>query len=102
MAQDLPVGQGPLIIVASRSHLVQPLYTTAQPSTRPRNLYLTTHNTHNRQKSMPQAGFEPAVPTGERSQTHVVNRATSRVGSFYAQGGYNLSKYIAKPYFHKH
>jgi hypothetical protein len=26
------------------------------------DLYLTTHNTHDRQTSMPPAGFEPAIP----------------------------------------
>ena len=37
-------------------------------SARRRDLCLTTHNTHNRQKSMAPAEFEPAVPTSERSQ----------------------------------
>jgi hypothetical protein len=35
-----------------------------------RQLYLTTHNTHNRQTSMPPAGFEPAIPASERPQTY--------------------------------
>jgi len=30
-----------------------------------RDLYLTTHNTHNRQASITPAGFEPAIPTSE-------------------------------------
>ena len=34
-----------------------------------RDLYLTTHNTHNRQTSIPPAGFEPAIPASERPQT---------------------------------
>jgi len=34
---------------------------------RRRDLYLTTHNTHNRQKSMLPAGFEPTIPAGKRS-----------------------------------
>jgi hypothetical protein len=38
-------------------------------SARRRNLYLTTHNTHNRQTSIFPAGFEPAIPAGERLQT---------------------------------
>ena len=33
---------------------------------RRRDLYLTTHNTHNRQTSMPPAGFEPTFSAGER------------------------------------
>jgi len=32
-----------------------------------RDLYLTTHNTHNRQTSMPPVGFEPKIAAGERS-----------------------------------
>ena len=37
-------------------------------------LYLTTHNIHKRQTSMPQAGFEPTIPASERLQTHVLDR----------------------------
>ena len=35
-------------------------------SVRRRDLYLTTHNTHNRQTSMPPVGFEPTISAGER------------------------------------
>ena len=35
-----------------------------------RNLYLTAHNTHNRQTSMLPAEFEPAIPASQRPQTH--------------------------------
>ena len=35
-------------------------------SARHRNLYLTTHDTHNRQISMPPVGFEPKISAGER------------------------------------
>jgi len=38
-------------------------------SARRRDLYLTTHNTHNRQTSMPPVGFKPAISAGERPQT---------------------------------
>jgi hypothetical protein len=31
-----------------------------------RDLYLTTHNTHKRQTSIPPAGFEPTFPANER------------------------------------
>ena len=34
-----------------------------------RDLYLTTHNTHNRQTSMPRVGFEPTISAGERPKT---------------------------------
>ena len=35
-------------------------------SARRRDLYLTTHNTQNRQISMPPVGFEPTISAGER------------------------------------
>ena len=38
-------------------------------SARRRDLYLTTHNTHNRQTSMPPVGFELTISAGERPQT---------------------------------
>ena len=34
--------------------------------------YLTTHNPHKRQTSMPPAGFEPTVSASEWPQTHVL------------------------------
>ena len=46
-----------------------------------RDLYLTTHDTHNRQTSMPTAGFEPVIPANERQQTHVLDRAATGIGS---------------------
>ena len=46
-------------------------------SARPRDLYLTTHNTHNRQTSMPPVGFEPTFPAGERPQTYALDRAAT-------------------------
>jgi len=38
-------------------------------SARRRDLYLTTHNTNNRQTSMPPVGFQPTISAGERPQT---------------------------------
>ena len=35
-------------------------------SARRRDLYLTTHDTHNRQISMPPVGFETKISAGER------------------------------------
>jgi hypothetical protein len=37
-----------------------------------RSLYITKHNTHNRQSSMPLVGFEPTLSAGERPQTCVL------------------------------
>ena len=46
-------------------------------SARRRDLYLTTHNTHNRQTSMPPVGFEPTISAGELPQTYAVDRAAT-------------------------
>jgi hypothetical protein len=46
-------------------------------SARRTELYLTAHNTHKRQTSMPPAGFEPAIPESGRPQTHVLDRLAS-------------------------
>jgi hypothetical protein len=48
-------------------------------SARRRDLYLATHNTHNRQTSMPPAGFEPATPASDRLQTHTWDRSPTLV-----------------------
>jgi hypothetical protein len=48
---------------------------------RRRDLYLTTHNTHNRQTTMPPVGFEPAIPVSERPQTHALDRAATAIGN---------------------
>ena len=49
-------------------------------SARRRDLYLTTHNTHNIQTSMPPAGFEPTISAGERPQTYTLDRAAIGTG----------------------
>ena len=49
-------------------------------SARRRHLYLTTHNTYNRQTSMPPAGFESTISTGGRPQTHALGRAAAGTG----------------------
>ena len=48
---------------------------------RRKNLYLTTHNTHNRQISMPAVGFESTIPASERPQTHALDRAATRLST---------------------
>ena len=45
-----------------------------------RDLYLTTHNTHNRQTSMPPVGFEPTISAGEQPQTYALDRAATGTG----------------------
>jgi hypothetical protein len=50
-------------------------------STRRRDLDLTTHNTHNRQTSMPPVGFKHTISAGERPQNYALDRAASGTGS---------------------
>jgi hypothetical protein len=49
-------------------------------SARRRDLYLTTHNTHNRQTSMRPVGFQPTVSAGEWPQTYVLDRVANGTG----------------------
>ena len=49
-------------------------------SARHRDLYLKTHNTHNRRTSMPSVGFKPTISAGERPQTYVLHRAATGAG----------------------
>jgi len=61
-------------------------------SARRRDLYLTTHNTHNRQTSMPPLGLEPTITAGERPQTYALDRATTGIGNhFITQGNYKAT-----------
>jgi hypothetical protein len=48
-------------------------------SARRRDLYSTTHNTHNRQTSMPAVELEPTISAGERPQTYVLDRAATNI-----------------------
>ena len=41
---------------------------------------MTTHNTHNRQTSMPPVGFEPTISAGERPQNYALDRAATGTG----------------------
>jgi hypothetical protein len=50
-------------------------------SDRRRDLYLTTHNTHNRQISMLLVVFEPTISAGERPQTYALDRAATGTGT---------------------
>ena len=49
------------------------------------DLYLTTHNTHKRQTSMPPVGFEPTVSAGNRQQTYTLDRAAPKTGGIYSK-----------------
>ena len=49
-------------------------------SDRLRDLYLTAHYINKRETSMAPAGFEPAIPASERSQTHALDRKVTVTG----------------------
>jgi hypothetical protein len=51
-------------------------------SPRRRDLNLTTHNTHNRQISLPSVGFDPTVSASNRPQTHALDRAATGTGLY--------------------
>jgi len=48
-----------------------------EASARRRDLYLTTHNSHNRQTFMAPAEINPAILASERPQTHVLDRGAT-------------------------
>ena len=48
-------------------------------SARRRDFYLKTHDTHNRQISMPPVGFEPKISAGERPQAAHLLRSWVRI-----------------------
>jgi len=73
MTQQPLVGQGLLTVEVSRS------YSDTPHSVGP-DLYLITHNIHNRQISTPPVGFEPAIPASERLQTHPLDHAAAGFG----------------------
>ena len=47
---------------------------------RRRDLYLTTHNTHYRQTSMPPEVFEPTISAGKRPQNYALDDTTTGTG----------------------
>ena len=51
-------------------------------SARRRDLYLTKHNTHERQTSTPPAGFEPAIPASERPETHALDCVATEIQEY--------------------
>ena len=78
-----PLGQGRLIHEDSRSHTRRTTVGRTpldEWSARRRDLYLTTHNPHNRQTSMPPVEFEPAIATGKRPQNYALARAATGTG----------------------
>ena len=79
MAQQALAGQELLIVEVSQSHsdtphLVGLLWTSDQSDSD------KTHNTYNRQISMPPEGFEPTIPAVKRPQANALDRTASEIG----------------------
>ena len=73
-----PVGQGPLIQSSFLDHTRRTTFSRTpldKWSARRRDLYLTTHNTENRQTSMTPVGYWPTMSPGELPQTYSLDRA---------------------------
>jgi hypothetical protein len=69
--------------IVSRTHL-------DQWSARCKDLYLTTHNTHNWWTSMPLGGLKPIISAGELLYTYAVDRMFTWTGT----NTHNVQKYI--------
>jgi len=69
------------ILDVSRSHMTTTVGRTplGEWSARRRDLYLTTHDTHNRQTSMPLVQFEPTISAGKRPQEARLLRSWVRI-----------------------
>jgi len=78
------VRHGLLILEVSWSHTMTHITVDRTPlyewSVRRRDLYLTTHNTHNRQTSMPLVGFEPTISAGKQPHAHALEHTATGTG----------------------
>ena len=100
-------GHGLLIIEALRLHTNRHTTLSRTPldewSVLRRNLSMTTHNTHNRQTSIPPVGFKSTTPASKRPQTHALDRPATGIGIFCMFLFYEISDLIAfYNYFYIH
>ena len=51
-------------------------------SARRTDLFLTVHNNHNRQTSMPPVGFEPTISVGGRQQTYALDGVATETSTY--------------------
>ena len=63
-----------------------------EASARRRDLYLTTHDTHNRQISMPPVGFEPKISAGERPAATTTTTTIDTSGQLHTPAALLLKK----------
>ena len=71
------VGRTPLDEWSARR---RDLYLTTHNTHNTQHTPLTTHNTYNRRTSGPPVGFEPTISAGERPQTYTLDHATTWTG----------------------
>jgi hypothetical protein len=112
MAPQPLVGQGLLIIEASQSHSGTPqsvglVWASNQPDAETSTS--ATHNSHNRQTSMPPAGLAYTIPANERQQKHALHRTGAGIGLLNLQAtsyriagkltakGNNYAKFLFNP-----
>jgi hypothetical protein len=82
LAQQPNSGQGHLTLEFSASHK----HTTVgkicfdEGLAPRRDLYLTTHNTHKKETSMPPAGFDTSVPASKGPLTLALDHLTTGIG----------------------
>jgi hypothetical protein len=62
-------------------------------SARRRDLYLTTHNIHNRQTSTSPVRFEPMISAGERPETYALYRVATTTGYSILEAGKSFSSF---------
>ena len=67
-----------------------------EQSARRRYLYLTKHNTHNRQISMPPVRFETTILAGERPQTYALDRAATGTAPSLGYTVQSLARHIGR------
>jgi hypothetical protein len=102
MAPQSVVNLGLLIVDVSGSHSdTTTLGRTPldEWSARRRDLYLTTHNTHKRQTSMPPTAFEPAIPASERPQ--IQDPGSIRLFKYLRKSQWFLQHYSKSHYSNK-
>ena len=71
------------------------------------DLYLTTHNTHKRQTSIPSAEFEPTIPASERPKTQALDRTGTEFSKcqfyfnckFWPNSISTLSSELGQPFY---
>ena len=82
MALRPNAGHGFLILEVSRSHSLDAPQSVGLLWMSDHPVAETTHNTNNRQTSIPSAGFEPTISVGERPQTYALERAATGTGCY--------------------